>query len=57
MVRAFALFPAFRERALVKHAPDAPPNQRIAANAWALAPYRTLRVLLGFAIFASVRLR
>jgi len=52
-VRGFSLVPAWRERAEVVHRPKAPPQRRIAANGWALAPYFALRGLLGVAIFAS----
>lgn len=52
-VRAFSLVPAWRARAEVVHRPKAPPQRRIAANGWALAPYFALRGLLGVAIFAS----
>jgi hypothetical protein len=53
-VRGFGLVPAWRERARVRHAPRAPLERRIAANDWALLPYRSLRVVLGALIFASL---
>jgi hypothetical protein len=53
-VRAFGLVPAWRERAEVRYRPRAPLERRIQANGWALLPYRTLRVLLVAAVFASL---
>lgn len=53
-VAAFGRVPAWRERAEVHYRPKAPLDRRIQANGWALLPYRTLRVLLVAALFASL---